>query len=85
MDSTEATEGIVEAVKPRTFYVVCAIMHWSAMKLVRDGLPIDAGETGMVGFMPIYKTRAEAQAFIDASLPGSPIRTAEIQMFTEDL
>ncbi len=85
MGTTEATEQIPEAAEPRTFYVVAAIMQWSSIKLIRDDQPIDAGATGMVGFMPIYATRAEAQAFVDASRPESPIRTAEIITFTEDL
>lgn len=66
-------------------YVVCAVMPWSSLQLAGPFMLGSIGklidESNPVGFMPVFKTRADAQRFKDDAGNG-PATRGEIMVMT---
>ena len=71
------------------FYVVCAVMPWSSLKV--DGPFIGLSGTAHrmidvsnpVGFMPVFKTREDAETF-KADAGNGPAARGEIMVMTRE-
>ena len=62
--------------KPKTFWVVLALQPWSGVEALVAGqkpgsITFDVG--GQVGFLPVFKTRKDAEAWA----PGKPVSQIE--------
>jgi hypothetical protein len=56
-----------ETTDPDTFYVVCAVMSWSSLQIsgpfIAAGVARMVDDSNPVGFLPVFKTWADAERF----------------------